>query len=90
MFQGSFNGVEEVSRAFHKSFMKEEVFLRVFQYFQGCFKEVSRTFQESFKDVSRKFNVCFKKDKSIFQDIFRGILKKFKWYIVHWNVIKKW
>ena len=49
MFQGSFNGVEEVSRAFQRK--------GVFREFSGCFKEVSRVFHESFREeeVSRMF-----------------------------------
>ena len=40
--------------------------------FQGCFKEVSRTFQQSLKGVSQKFPGCFKKVSSMFQESFKG------------------
>ena len=54
------------------------MFQDILRKFQGCFKEVSRTFQESFKGVSRKFQDCFKKLPRMFQDSFKGVSRKFK------------
>ena len=62
MFQGSFNGVEEVLRAFQRS----------------CFKEVLRVFLRSFKCVSKKFQGYLKKVSSVSEESFKGVSKKFQ------------
>ena len=45
---------------------------------QGCFNEVSKTFQQSLKGVSQKFPGCFKKVSSMFQESFKGFSRMFQ------------
>ena len=50
MFQGSFNGVEEVLRKFQGRF-REVTWMFHESYKLGCFEAVFRVFQGSFKGV---------------------------------------
>ena len=58
VFQGSFNGVEEVSRVFQRSYIDEDG--GVFRVFQRSFKDVLGKFKGYFKKVPKCFNfkVC--------------------------------
>ena len=50
---------------------------RVSRNFQGCFKEVLRTFWESFEGVSRNFQGCFKEVLRVFQESFKKVSRMF-------------
>ena len=62
---------------FHESFMEEEVFLRVFHDFQGCFQSVFLgSFKKTFKMFLKTFHVAWHSSQLPKQE--EGLLKKYQ------------